>query len=234
MALGGAASLAAANVASDAAGTATAWASAVEACSNSFVMIIVTELGDKTFFIAALLAMRYSRRAVFAGAWGALAIMTVLSAAIGQVLPMVLPRKYTHWAAVALFIYFGVKLLYEGLQMVTSGEGAGPSGELEEVETSLKDVDSKGAREVAFKALMLTFVAEWGDRSQIATIALAAAKDPLGVTLGGVFGHCLCTGLAVLGGRMLAAHISERAVALCGGLLFLVFAAHGVGYGPDA
>lgn len=50
----------------------------------------------------------------------------------------------------------------------------------------------------------MTFLAEWGDRSQIATIALAAAKDPYGVTLGGVLGHSLCTGMAVIGGRMLA------------------------------
>lgn len=50
----------------------------------------------------------------------------------------------------------------------------------------------------------MTFLAEWGDRSQIATIVLATTKDPFGVTAGGIIGHSLCTGLAVLGGRMLA------------------------------
>lgn len=37
---------------------------------NSLVMILVTEIGDKTFFIAAVLAMRNSRLAVYAGAMG--------------------------------------------------------------------------------------------------------------------------------------------------------------------
>lgn len=46
-------------------------------------MIIVTELGDKTFFIAAIMAMRYARSTVFAGAISALAVMTILSAALG-------------------------------------------------------------------------------------------------------------------------------------------------------
>ena len=67
---------------------------------------------------------------------------------------------------------------------------------------------------------------EWGDRSQIATIALASAKDPYGVTAGGIVGHSMCTGLAVVGGRMLASRISEKHVHVVGGLIFLVFAAY--------
>ena len=58
------------------------------------------------------------------------------------------------------------------------------------------------------------------------SIALAAAKDPYGVVAGGVVGHAMCTGLAVVGGRMLAARISEKHVAVCGGLIFLGFAVY--------
>ncbi len=70
----------------------------------------------------------------------------------------------------------------------------------------------------------MTLLAEWGDRSQIATIALAASKDPWGVTVGGIVGHCACTMMAVLGGRVLASRISERTVHIGGGVLFLLFA----------
>lgn len=45
----------------------------------SLSVIIVSELGDKTFFIAAIMAMRHSRLIVFSGALGALGLMTVLS-----------------------------------------------------------------------------------------------------------------------------------------------------------
>ncbi len=41
---------------------------------------------------------------------------------------------------------------------------------------------------------------------------LAASEDPVGVTAGGILGHAICTGVAVLGGRHLAAHINERTV----------------------
>lgn len=61
---------------------------------------------------------------------------------------------------------------------------------------------------------------------QIATIGLAAATDVAGVTLGGIFGHALCTGAAVLGGRHLSKYINEKTVSVLGGVLFLLFAAH--------
>lgn len=87
---------------------------------------------------------------------------------------------------------------------------------------------------VLIHAFSLTFVAEWGDRSQIATIAMAAAKEPIGVCIGGVIGHAICTGLAVLGGRLLASRISEKTVTYAGGVLFLLFAAHSLYVGPEA
>merc|ERR1712137_1370295 len=98
-------------------------------------MIIVTELGDKTFFIAAIMAMRYTQLTVFAGAISALALMTVLSSMIGFALPTFLPRQYTHYASTLLFTYFGVNLLRESFHLFSKGEGTGPS-ELEEVEQS--------------------------------------------------------------------------------------------------
>jgi len=194
------------------------------AFGSSFAMIIVSELGDKTFFIAAILAMRQDRRFVFLGAAGALAAMTMLSAGIGQILPALLSPRYTHWAATLLFVYFGLKLCYDAYEMFSKGEGSGPSDELEETEKELED---KQKNSTLVQAFVLTFLAEWGDRSQIATIALAAARSPIGVTLGGVVGHSCCTAIAVLGGRVLASRISERTVIAAGGVLFLVFALHG-------
>lgn len=85
---------------------------------------------------------------------------------------------------------------------------------------------SSSVRSTFLQSLTLTFLAEWGDRSQIATIALAAAKDPVGVTVGGCLGHCICTSIAVVGGRMLAARISEKTVSFYGGIIFFVFGVH--------
>jgi putative Ca2+/H+ antiporter (TMEM165/GDT1 family) len=70
----------------------------------------------------------------------------------------------------------------------------------------------------------MTFLAEWGDRSQITTIILAARENLWGVISGGIIGHSICTGLAVIGGRILASKISVRTVTLVGGVVFIIFA----------
>eukprot|EP00527_Entomoneis_sp_CCMP2396_P004478 CAMPEP_0198146490 /NCGR_PEP_ID=MMETSP1443-20131203/29608_1 /TAXON_ID=186043 /ORGANISM="Entomoneis sp., Strain CCMP2396" /LENGTH=326 /DNA_ID=CAMNT_0043810475 /DNA_START=32 /DNA_END=1012 /DNA_ORIENTATION=+ len=214
-----------------------------KAFTSSFAMIMATEIGDKTFFIAAILSMKHSRVAVFSGAILALIVMTILSTAMGLILPAFMPRKYTHWLGGALFMYFGFKLLYDSREM----DAGKASEELEEVEEELggssnKKADeeeggrsmrkqssggaTKNAYQIAIQAFTLTFLAEWGDRSQIATIALAAAKNPLGVTIGGSIGHSVCTGFAVLGGRMVAARISEKSVSQFGGIIFCIFGIH--------
>mmetsp|Transcript_22832 Transcript_22832/g.45531 ORF Transcript_22832/g.45531 Transcript_22832/m.45531 type:complete len:302 (+) Transcript_22832:138-1043(+) len=218
---------------------------------NSWAMIIATELGDKTFFIAAILCMKHSRVPVFLGALSALVIMTVLSSIMGLILPNLMSRKYTHILAAVLFIYFGLKLLYESREM----EAGKVSDELQEVEEELainkKDdggssspppstnpshLDVEGGssppspeltfEKVFIQSLTLTFFAEWGDRSQIATIALASHRDVVGVTLGGCIGHAMCTGLACVGGKLLATNISEKSATVGGGVVFLLFGVH--------
>ncbi|KAL7166977.1 hypothetical protein ACSBR2_037607 [Camellia fascicularis] len=57
---------------------------------------------------------------------------------------------------------------------------------------------------IFLKAFSITFFGEWGDKSQIATIGLAADENPLGVVLGGILGQAFCTTAAVLGGKSLA------------------------------
>ena len=60
----------------------------------------------------------------------------------------------------------------------------------------------------------------------------AAAKEPFGVTLGAIIGHGICTGIAVIGGKLLASRISERMTLVAGGVLFILFALAALVQGP--
>lgn len=225
----------------------------------SLSVILVSELGDKTFFIAAIMAMRHPRLTVFSGAISALALMTILSAVFGLA-ATIIPRVYTYYISTALFAIFGLKMLNDGYKMSPTDA----QEELEEVQLDLKkredelekettatlipDAESGGSpvrkprssglvacltSRVLIQAFTMTFVAEWGDRSQLTTIILGAREDVYGVIVGGVLGHSLCTGLAVIGGRMIAQKISVRTVTIVGGVVFLLFALSALFISPN-
>ncbi|KYM92524.1 PREDICTED: transmembrane protein 165 [Atta cephalotes] len=213
----------------------------------SLSVIVVSELGDKTFFIAAIMAMKHPRLTVFIGAISALALMTILSVVFGYA-ATIIPRAYTYYISTLLFALFGLKMLRDGYYMSPTEA----QEELEEVQFDLRKRDDEYEKETAstlvqdpetgvirkttkssalmllsrifLQAFTLTFLAEWGDRSQLTTIILAAREDVYGVVLGGILGHSFCTGLAVIGGRMIAQRISVRTVTIIGGLVFILFA----------
>ncbi|MEQ9373009.1 MAG: TMEM165/GDT1 family protein [Coleofasciculus chthonoplastes F3-SA18-01] len=195
------------------------------------LLITISELGDKTFFIGVILSMRYSRRLVFLGVLAALAAMTVLSVLLGQVVSL-LPEYYINYGEIALFLGFGFKLLYDASQMPAQAKNTGEKEAAVEVAKqnqdgaiagSGKDKLQSGNFAILLQAFTMTFLAEWGDRTQISTIALAAAHEPVGVTVGAILGHGICTAIAVIGGRLIAGRISERLVTALGGVLFLIF-----------
>ena len=107
------------------------------------------------------------------------------------------------YAAIAAFTFFGYKTLKEALDI---DEGA-PSGMDEELEDAKSAVGASTTAAEATKwaqivsTFGLVFAAEFGDRSFLATIALAAAQNPISVGVGAIAGHAVATVIAVAGGR---------------------------------
>ncbi|KAF3578151.1 hypothetical protein DY000_02033324, partial [Brassica cretica] len=196
-------------------------------------------IGDETFIIAALMAMRHPKATVLSGALSALFVMTILSTGLGRIVPNLISRKHTNSAATVLYAFFGLRLLY--IAWRSSDSKSNQKKEMEEVEEKLESGQGKTpfrrffsrfCTPIFLESFILTFLAEWGDRSQIATIALATHKNAIGVAIGASVGHTICTSLAVVGGSMLASRISQRTVATVGGLLFLGFSVSSYFYPP--
>ncbi len=197
----------------------------LSAFTKALLLITSAELGDKSFLIAMFLSMRHPRRWVFLGTTLALAIMTVLSVLLGRILTVVDPA-YLRYAESGLFLFFGCKLLYQGWKMSAQNQG----GELAEAQAEVEKADRQlGTKPTPLKMVLesftLIFIAEWGDRTQFATIALAAANDPIGVIIGAILGHTICAVIAVVAGKSIADRISEKLITLIGGGLFVLFGA---------
>ena len=86
---------------------------------------------------------------------------------------------------------------------------------------------------VFIKCFSMTFIAEWGDRSQLATIVLAGLNNVWGVIIGGCAGHTVCTGGAVLVGMIVARFISARVITFIGALVFIGFAIASIFMDPN-
>ncbi|EQK99961.1 putative protein family UPF0016 [Ophiocordyceps sinensis CO18] len=212
----------------------------------SLTMILVSEVGDKTFLVAALMAMKHDRLVVFSAAYGALLVMTVLSAVLGHAVPTLIPKRLTSLLAAVLFLVFGAKLLGEGMKM---DPDEGVSAEMYEVEQELAEKEkeqghrsrdgvsphslemglkSRGSRPQGRFPMPPRSPSQSPSRSPSrgtsATMAMAAGQDYWWVTLGAMCGHAVCTGVAVVGGRAIAGRVSLKVVTVGGAVAFLLFA----------
>lgn len=241
----------------------------------AFTMILFSEIGDKTFLVAALMAMKHPPTLVFSAAFSALFVMTILSAVLGHAVPALLSVRVTNFLAAILFLGFGGKMLKEGFAL---SPNAGVGEEMREVEMELEEKEQlarqytrsrssissyvlesgRGSRKTRsssrlpappdsppsspdsrspspsrsstlvgalaginnlcslllspawVQTFVMTFLGEWGDRSQIATIAMSAGQDYWWVATGSLVGHSICTAVAVVGGRAIAGRVSLR------------------------
>ena len=197
------------------------------AFGSSLTAITLAELGDKTFFMALILAVRHSARLVFIGAFAALAVVTLLSLGVGYGLRELLPQNLVPWLAALLFLGFGIKLLIDAQSL----GAAAAQQEADEAEEAVKAAEGRqGAATtwaVIWESFALVFVAELGDRTQFATIVLATAPAEVfsfaGLLAGSLAGHALVTWLAVGAGQWIGGRVDERLLYRLSGGLFLVF-----------
>ena len=196
----------------------------VAAVGASFTAITLAELGDKTFFMALILATRHRGRYVFLGAFAALAAVTVISLGVGYGLRELLPASVVPWLAAGLFTLFGLKLLVDAQRM-----GADADEEEREAQKAIEQAESRGRIirpwAVIWEAFALVFLAELGDRTQFATIFLATAPafSFAGLLLGTLAGHAAVTALAVGSGKWIGQRINETLLYRLSGGLFVAF-----------
>lgn len=197
------------------------------AFGSSLTAITLAELGDKTFFMALILAVRHRARWVFIGSFAALTAVTLISLALGYGLRELLPQSLVPWLAAVLFLSFGIKLLIDAQGMAANAA----TEEKEEAEQAINTAESSKAFNtpwaVIWEAFVLVFIAELGDRTQFTTIFMATAPAQVfsfgGLLAGTLLGHALVTWLAVGAGKWIGQWVNERLLYRLSGGLFLVF-----------
>lgn len=172
----------------------------------TFIFIGLAELGDKTQLLSLVLASRYRFAHVFLGVLFATASLQLLAVSAGSISRALVSPLAVKIIVGTLFLIFGLWMLR------TVGD---------------ETVEEKKAPR--FGPILTTFVAfflaELGDKTQLATAALATRYSAaLQVWLGATAGMLLVNTVAILVGNRLSTGFSQRVVKIGAGLLFIVFA----------
>lgn len=176
----------------------------LETLVSSFSLVAVSELGDKTQLLAFSLASRFKRPLpILAGILIATILNHWLAALVGATIASYISEQAMAWILAGVFIACGFWALIPD--------------KLEEN----KESSSMGA---FFTTLVVFFMAEMGDKTQLATVALAARHmDTLFVTIGTTAGMMLTNSVAVFAGHKFADKVQSKWVRLSAAGLFFLF-----------
>lgn len=173
----------------------------------STALVALAEIGDKTQLLSLTLAARYRRPwPIVAGVLVATLLNHGAAAAIGDALAHVLTPKLLDWIVVASFLIMGLWILVP----------------------DKADEDARTPRGLGVFAttVVVFFLAEMGDKTQVATVALAARfQQWLPVVVGTTLGMMLANVPAVLFGHRFADRLPTKAVHAAAAVLFVVMGA---------
>lgn len=183
------------------------WSRVSGASAAAFALVTVAEMGDKSQWVCMALAARHRHWPVFGGAVLAFAVLNALAVAFGAVAGRWLPEQAVALAVALIFAVFGLRSLL--------------SRHTEENE----EVSEKSGHGIFATTFLMIFLAEFGDKTQIAVAGLGAADPAIPVWLGATAALALTSALGVWAGKTLVRRLPPRALSVTGGLLFLAFAA---------
>lgn len=172
---------------------------------SSFVIVALAEFGDKTQVAIISLSAKHRPRSVFAGAVLAFALIDGVCALIGGAIAPFVPAFWVSLVAGIAFIIFGIYTLLPKKSGI---------------------VRIKEHSKVVTTSFLLISALEFGDKTQLAIIALSAEyAAPFQVFLGVMFALTLLTGLESLLGSVVSRYISERYIKIGAALIFILFGA---------
>jgi Ca2+/H+ antiporter, TMEM165/GDT1 family len=175
---------------------------------TSFALIAAAEIGDKSQLVCMTLASRHRPWPILLGAVVAFGLLNTLAVVFGAAISNWLPR-YTVAAAVALlFAVFGVHAL-------RAGDDDGD-----------EEIEEKSGHGIFFTTFVLLTFAEFGDKTQLAVVALSSTALPAAVWLGATLALTATSALGVLAGRTVLQKFPLALLHRISGAIFLILAAY--------
>lgn len=176
---------------------------------SSFTTMLLVELPDKTLIATLILSTRYRKIPVFIGVSLAFLVQCMLALVAGSLLQK-LPENIVTYIVAALFA-IGAVVLWRAASVIDDEE-------------EIKSVQTTSAFKMALVSFTVLFAAEWGDASQLLTIAFTAKyQAPFAVGLGSWLALVSVAALAILLGKFIQSRVPLHLIQRIAAVVFLVF-----------
>lgn len=175
----------------------------------SFIFVVLAEMGDKTQLLAMAFATQYSAYKVLIAVFLATLINHALAVAVGKVLTAIVPFEVISFTAALSFIIFGLWTI--------------KGDKLEE------EIKKKSCFGPIVTVSIAFFLAEMGDKTQLATIALAVEyQNMFHVLMGTTLGMVVADAVGIIAGIVLKKHIPDKAIKWVSASIFILFGLAGI------
>jgi len=175
---------------------------------TSLTVVVLAELGDKTQLLAMAFATRYRWQTVMWGVFAATAANHLLAVFVGNYLTNIIPIEYIRIVAAVSFILFGLWTI--------RGD-------------TLGDEADKYKYNPFWTVVIAFFIAEMGDKTQLATVVLAARFNTIiPVWLGTTTGMMIADAIGIIIGIVLHKRIPEKMIKWFAALVFIAFGVWGL------
>ncbi|MFA6053508.1 MAG: TMEM165/GDT1 family protein [Methylobacter sp.] len=174
------------------------------AAATSFALIAAAEIGDKSQLVCMTLASRHRAMPIMLGAIAAFAFLNTLAVVFGVAIASWLPEYIVAAIVAFLFAAFGIHSLRVG-------------GDDDE-----EEVKEKSGRGIFFTTFLLITVAEFGDKTQLAVVALSSTAAPIAVWFGSTAALASTSALGILAGRTILQKVPLALLHKISGTIFLL------------
>jgi Ca2+/H+ antiporter, TMEM165/GDT1 family len=180
----------------------------VNAFVASLIFVVLAEMADKTQLLAMAFACKFRWQTVMWGVFFATAANHLLAAAAGNYLASLFPMEYISVAAAVSFILFGFWTI--------RGD-------------TLEGEDEKYKFTPFWTVTVAFFIAEMGDKTQLATISLAVKYNAvILVWMGTTLGMMISNGFGIIVGNVMGKRIPARVIKWVSAIIFIAFGAYGL------
>lgn len=172
--------------------------------ATSFALIAAAEIGDKSQLVCMTLSSRHRPVPVLLGAIAAFAFLNTLAVVFGVAIASWLPEHIVATIVAFLFAAFGI----HSLRIETEDEN--------------EEIKEKSGNGIFFTTFLLITVAEFGDKTQLAVVALSSTAAPIAVWFGSTAALASTSALGVLAGRTILQKVPLKLLHKISGAIFLM------------